>query len=374
METKRIRASLQLKQAASEGDVIAVFSVLNVQDDEGDVVLPSFFTDGQAVPMAGFGHDWTQPIGKGTIRVFPDRAEFHGRFLTETARGREHYETVKAMGDLQEWSFGFRILESERGVFDEQPARFLRRGEIYEVSPVLVGANRQTYTAAIKRAGTSRVAESYEGLIERLNQAVMTAFSTDNADWNEYAYVVATYTDHAIVCHRTEEGRTYYELQYTADERGVALGEAQPVEAAYVAAAGESLSFAGELTGATRALLRAVARAQSIAELRRKGGKPAVSDERRPDLERIARVLGDAGPALAALLGEGKAADVAAGASDLAAIRARAQREGDGIAPMPDPPAPDPEQVARDEAAKAARRGDMLKILATLNGVFAEPL
>ena len=74
----------------------------------------------------------------------------------DTEAGKEAYALAKGMGDLQEWSFGFRIDESEVKGFqsaemeEEIDARYIKSATVYEVSPVLVGANRETYTLAIK--------------------------------------------------------------------------------------------------------------------------------------------------------------------------------------------------------------------------------
>lgn len=152
MQTKTLKAPLAIT-SDEQGIVRAVFSVFNMVDSDNDVVLPSFFTDGQAVPMAAWGHDWNSlPPGKGVIRVQPEHALFDGQFFLDTTSGLEHFRTVKHLGPVQEWSFGFRVLEAEPGEFGGKAVRFLKRGEIYEASPVLVGANRSTYTQEIKAA------------------------------------------------------------------------------------------------------------------------------------------------------------------------------------------------------------------------------
>ena len=37
---------------------------------------------------------------------------FDGGFFLETDAGLEAYKTVKAMGTLQEWSWGFRVVDA----------------------------------------------------------------------------------------------------------------------------------------------------------------------------------------------------------------------------------------------------------------------
>jgi HK97 family phage prohead protease len=133
---------------AAEGTLRATFSRFGVVDRDGDLTLASAFTDGQAVPMV-WSHSWDRPIGRGVIKVLPDRAVFEGRFFT-TAAGREAYESVKQMGDLQQYSYGYAPLEAEPGVHDGQPVRILKGLEVFEVSPVLVGAGVDTRTERIK--------------------------------------------------------------------------------------------------------------------------------------------------------------------------------------------------------------------------------
>lgn len=147
---------LEFKQEA-EGKVSAVFSVFNNLDSDGDVVLPGAIKSGfksGSVPMV-WAHKWDMPIGKGSIKEDGDKATFEGNFFMDTESGKEAYNIVKNMGDLQQWSFGYRVTDSERGSFkdaddNELDARYLKELTVFEVSPVLVGANQETYTMAIK--------------------------------------------------------------------------------------------------------------------------------------------------------------------------------------------------------------------------------
>ena len=177
---------LSIKDSGEEkGSVEAVFSVYNNQDSDGDVVLPgavkSGFKDNQ-VPMV-FAHKWDQPIGKGTITEGEESAVFKGSFFMETEAGKEAYNLVKSMGDLQQWSFGFRVNDSEMGKLqkdgeDEADVRFLKDLTVYEVSPVLVGANQETYTLAIK-TGEDTVYEKKETKTEQKVALDEDVFSTE---------------------------------------------------------------------------------------------------------------------------------------------------------------------------------------------------
>ena len=141
-----------------EGKVEAVFSIFNEMDSDGDVVLPESIKSGygdKGVAMV-WGHDWKDVIGRGEIVQDGEKATFKGQFIMDTARGREAFNTVKAMGDLQQWSFGYEVVDSENGKFTkdgiETDVRYLKDLRVWEVSPVLVGANQNTHTLAVKNA------------------------------------------------------------------------------------------------------------------------------------------------------------------------------------------------------------------------------
>ena len=148
MASEKFTKSVSFKTTDDEkGNVEAVFSVFNNLDSDGDVVLPgaikSGFKDDQ-VPMV-FAHKWDQPIGKGKIVQEDDKAVFKGKFFMGTEAGKEAYNLAKEMGDLQEWSFGFRINDYEVAPFqkdgqDEVDVRYLKDLEVFEVSPVFVVA------------------------------------------------------------------------------------------------------------------------------------------------------------------------------------------------------------------------------------------
>tara|TARA_Y100001938_G_C8092486_1_gene435920 strand:- start:519 stop:2108 length:1590 start_codon:yes stop_codon:yes gene_type:complete len=158
MQEREIKnINLEFKEDG-EGKVSAVFSVFNNLDSDGDVVVPGAIKSrakSGMVPMV-WAHKWDMPIGKGIITEDGDKATFQGEFFMDTDSGQEAYKLVKNMGDLQQWSFGYRVNDSEYGKMkkdnsdDEQDVRYLKDLTVFEVSPVLVGANQDTYTMAIK--------------------------------------------------------------------------------------------------------------------------------------------------------------------------------------------------------------------------------
>jgi len=151
MDRKFFRGRTDFKQNGQPGEFRAIFATLNIKDADGDVTLPGAFEEGQPVRISAWGHKWDQlPVGRGTIHSDGKEAWVDGQFLLETETGKEHYNVVKGMGDLQEWSYGFQINDSIPGQFDGQDVRFLRKMHVIEVAPVMQGAGVDTRTADIK--------------------------------------------------------------------------------------------------------------------------------------------------------------------------------------------------------------------------------
>jgi len=181
-EFKNINPILDLEV---EGKVEAVFSVFNTVDSDGDVVLPDSIKSGfgdKGVAMV-WGHDWKDVIGRGEIVQDNDKAVFKGEFIMDTERGREAYNTVKAMGDLQQWSFGYEVVDSEKGAFQKdgletQDVRYLKELRVWEVSPVLVGANQETYTLAVKEDNQEKeTKETGKRFTEEIEEALTALVS-----------------------------------------------------------------------------------------------------------------------------------------------------------------------------------------------------
>ena len=151
MKTKTFRAAMEIKADGQPGEFRAVFSTFNMVDKDGDVTLPGAFQDDAAVRISYWGHRWQDlPVGRGVIHQDEKQAWVDGRFFLDTLAGKETYQTVKNLGELQEWSYGYDVLGSEQGKFQDQDVRFLKELEVAEVSPVMLGAGIDTRTEAIK--------------------------------------------------------------------------------------------------------------------------------------------------------------------------------------------------------------------------------
>jgi hypothetical protein len=154
-------ASFDFDQA-KEGDFSVAFAKADGEtvDKDGHVTeLGAIPT--KAVPVSNYGHSsWPEkgarlPVGRAEIG--PDSATKSaiaaGSFFVNTTHGRDHYLTVKGLGELGEWSYGYRITAAERTggkTTKGKPIVRLKGLDIRELSPVLVGAGVGTRTLGIK--------------------------------------------------------------------------------------------------------------------------------------------------------------------------------------------------------------------------------
>ena len=154
MEKKTFDTELEFKEDADQtGQFQAIFSRFDVIDKQGDLTLPGAFEDGAKVKIASWGHRWENlPVGRGEIHQDKTKAWVDGKFFLDTEAGLETYKTVKNLGELQEWSYGFQVLDSSDDTKDGQKVRVLKSLKTFEVSPVFIGAGNDTVTTAIKSA------------------------------------------------------------------------------------------------------------------------------------------------------------------------------------------------------------------------------
>lgn len=149
LEKKTYTGKMLLK-ADNPGEFEAVFATLNVKDLDGDVTLPGAFSK-QKVLVEPWNHNYQQlPVGQGDIEERGDTAVVTGKFFLDTVAGAEHHTVVKALGDLQEWSYSFNILKASFGKHNGEDVRFLEQMDVIGVGPVMRGAGVDTRTTDIK--------------------------------------------------------------------------------------------------------------------------------------------------------------------------------------------------------------------------------
>ena len=159
----------------AEGIVEAFVSGLGNKDSVGDIVVPGAFKGSlmRRKPRVVWGHDWNQPIGK-VLEMYevgpkdprlPEKMRKAGigglyakvQFNLNTERGREAFANVAFYGKDQEWSIGYKTITADYDA--ERQANVLKEVELYEVSPVLHGANQLTGTISVK--------DDEEGIMEK---------------------------------------------------------------------------------------------------------------------------------------------------------------------------------------------------------------
>ncbi|MFF8403831.1 HK97 family phage prohead protease [Streptomyces sp. NPDC015684] len=136
---------------ANSGTVSAMFSVYSMIDSDLDVVLPGAIADGKSVVISAYNHSsWgpSLPVGKGVLRVNAQGAICDATFFKSQA-AQDTFEVIQALGPLQQWSYGFNVLDSEMGEFQGRRVRFLKSLDVFEVSPVLLGANSAAHTVSV---------------------------------------------------------------------------------------------------------------------------------------------------------------------------------------------------------------------------------
>jgi len=146
-------------KAADAGEAIVRFSTPDgaTPDRDREITGPDAFTEGVQVVVSPFGHrsisDGAIPAGRATIHR---NGTADLTFFLDTPTGQETFATLKALGKIAQYSYGFHIRE----LGDLTPAmraagavRYLKRLDVVELSPVVEGAGLGTGTLAIKSCG-----------------------------------------------------------------------------------------------------------------------------------------------------------------------------------------------------------------------------
>lgn len=159
--------SFEVKSLNEEGQISAVVSTFGQIDRDGEIMDAGAFanSDGKSIPMV-WAHDWNDPVGRGVVTANKKEATFTGQFFLDTQRGQEAYKTVKAMGELQQYSIGFKVVDQAFSMLDGKQVRTFKDIELFEASPVLVGAAYGTRTIGIKSAQPTDIHEQLKTLRE----------------------------------------------------------------------------------------------------------------------------------------------------------------------------------------------------------------
>jgi len=182
-EYKASQGQINIDEA--QGIVEAFVAGIGNKDSVGDIIVPSAFNESlkRRKPRVVWGHNWNEPIGK-VLEIYevprtdprlPTKMKMAGigglyarvQFNLKSERGRQAFSDVSFFGEEQEWSIGYKTLEAD---FDpSRQANILKKVELYEVSPVLHGANQLTGTISIKTDESAKGADGspcWDGYIQ----------------------------------------------------------------------------------------------------------------------------------------------------------------------------------------------------------------
>jgi len=225
------------------GHLTAAFAQLNVIDSDGDITVKGAFPSKNVV-LSAYGHtswDGALPLGRGSIKEDGDWAVFDGQFFLDTTHGRDAFATVKGLGELAEYSYGFNILDSRPVTVDGKSTRELRSLDVFEVSPVLKGAGVGTHTRALKSGALGPGASL-----------------VDEAAWNLGNFAAFLERVDARKALRDDEGRKLSRVQLAT------LADCEEAGAKYLAALRELRTLPEEAAAAKRRLAMLIAEAEAL--------------------------------------------------------------------------------------------------------------
>jgi uncharacterized protein len=151
------RLALSLRATATEAGILTGYaSVFNMQDSQGDVVLPGAFRQSLAswqqqgrMPALLWQHDPRQPVGAMIALSEDGRGlQLEAQLALASGAGREAWELLRA-GALDGLSIGFRTIRAERG---PDGSRRILEAELWEVSLVTFPANPAARVTGVKAA------------------------------------------------------------------------------------------------------------------------------------------------------------------------------------------------------------------------------
>ena len=235
----------QINIDQAKGIVECFVAAIGNKDSVGDIIIPGAF-DGslkRRKPRVVWGHNWNEPIGK-VLDIFevapkdrrlPQKMFDAGvgglfakvQFNMNSERGKEAFANVAFFGEEQEWSIGYKTIDADYDPTNQ--ANVLKEVELYEVSPVLHGANQLTGTLSVKESddcGTDGElcavknvfdteepsAEVVSDVAEILEKAVNTVFDEAVTLWDfDDTRAVVTKNDQAwVINYKYDEDNSEY--------------------------------------------------------------------------------------------------------------------------------------------------------------------
>lgn len=144
----------------ADGQFEAIVSVFGNVDSVGDVVMPGAFADtlaawaakGDPIPVI-WSHDWHDPFshlgGVVEAKEVDEGLWVKGELDLDNEKAAQVYRLLKGRRVTQ-FSFAYDVIEGAWVEKDGQTYYELRKLDLFEVGPTLVGANQETELLAVK--------------------------------------------------------------------------------------------------------------------------------------------------------------------------------------------------------------------------------
>ena len=185
MDIEHKSFKVDLKQSGDTGEFEAVIATLGVVDSDGDIILPGAFQNATVSILPA--HDSRSvPLGKATMEDRGDKAIAVGKFNLDIQPGKDWHNAIRFDLEngksVQEWSFAYRVVESEMETRDEEEVRILKKLDVMEVSPVLRGAGVGTGTLTAKQRFADQLDSTLTAVEDTLERAKSIAKLRANND------------------------------------------------------------------------------------------------------------------------------------------------------------------------------------------------
>lgn len=165
LETKTLH--IEVKDL-NEAEGIASFyaAAFNNLDSDGDVTLPGAFAKSlnKRLPKLVADHEWKMTHKLGKVLGATETNEgllVEVKFNLAKQIARDVFSDLMFDPEGAEFSFGYNIPQD--GAFYKDGVRYLKEVDLFEVSPVLIGANGQTRLVGVK---STEVEEKVEEVVE----------------------------------------------------------------------------------------------------------------------------------------------------------------------------------------------------------------
>ncbi|PYE86902.1 HK97 family phage prohead protease [Phyllobacterium leguminum] len=172
--------SLTVKDMDDAGRGQARIAVLSAVDHDGDTYMPGAFSwkeGGQWVSILPAHNRSAVPLGKARVYEDGDAALADLYLNMKSEVGREWHSTLKFDlengNPVQEWSYGFGVLDSQIEQRSGDRVRVLKRLDVHEISPVVRGAGMGTGTLTMKSRGS--FAERIEAVLAEIDDIIERA-------------------------------------------------------------------------------------------------------------------------------------------------------------------------------------------------------